>query len=124
MRAVKPRSLEEFVAQQPPRVRTLVKASRQAVLGAVPHATERFRAGWGIHGFNAPRYFAFIHVAEGEVRLGFEWGVAVEDDPDGLLSGDGTQVRYVVIDSVRRAKSGAVAAIIRQALDAALRTRR
>lgn len=95
---IRPSSIEELLAGCDVPQRRLVEAARQAILAAVPTATERFRPGWGLIGYNAPAYFAFIAVETERVRVGFEWGVALFD-PDRLLEGDGRQVRYVTVHS-------------------------
>ncbi len=102
----RPDSTEELLAGCDARTRRLVVAARKAIAAAVPEAVERFRPGWGLIGYNAPAYFAFIHAEPGRVRIGFEWGVALPD-PAGMLEGDGRQVRHVTLRSpadLRRAE--------------------
>jgi len=70
--------------------------------------------GWGLIGYNAPAYFAFIAPGRDDVRIGFEWGVMLSD-PDRLLEGRGSQVRYVTIRSVRVLQSRALAELLRSA---------
>lgn len=53
-------SIDEFLAACSPKTRRLVEAARKRIAKNVPHATERLRAGWGLIGYNAPSYFAFI----------------------------------------------------------------
>lgn len=80
----------------------------------VPHATERLRPGWGLVGYEAPRYFAFLYPAAGQVKLGFEWGVRLSDR-QGLLEGDGTQVRFVPLRTRASVRSRALRALIMEA---------
>ncbi len=110
----RPSTLEELLVGCAPRTRALVNAARDAIVAAVPSAIERFRPGWGLIGYNAPRYFAFIHAEPDHVRLGFEWGAALED-PAGLLTGDGRQVRYVGVTSRRDLQRLALVALVRRA---------
>ena len=77
-------------------------------------ATEKLRSGWGLIGYNAPTYFAFLVANERTVRLGFEWGVDLVDRL-GLLEGDGRQVRHVTIHAERDIKRAAVVELLREA---------
>lgn len=87
-----PKTLDELLARCSPPARVVLQATRKGIIQAVPSAVERFRSGWGLVGYNAPSYFAFIFADADVVRLGFEWGVALAD-PLQLLEGDGRQVR-------------------------------
>lgn len=107
-------SVEDLLARCTPSVRLLVQAARRRVLTVVPQATERLRAGWGLLGYDAPRYFAYVAPLKDHVRIGFERGVLL-DDPAGLLEGTGAQVRHVVIGSARALRSAALADLLRQA---------
>ncbi|MBI5070256.1 MAG: DUF1801 domain-containing protein [Deltaproteobacteria bacterium] len=109
-------SIEELLASCSPSVRRLVEASRRRVLALVPGATERLRAGWGILGYDAPRYFAYVAPQADHVRIGFERGVLLED-PTGLLEGRGSQVRHVCIRAPADLRSTALARLVRQAAD-------
>ena len=82
----------------------------------MPDATERLRPGWGLIGYNAPAYFAFIVPHEEDVRIGFEWGVALPD-PSGLLEGNAKQIRYVTIGSMEDLRSPALADLLAAAAD-------
>lgn len=100
MSAPRPTSIAELLAGCDPEVRRVAEATRKYIMRAVPQAIEKLRGGWGLIGYNAPAYFAFIDVSRGHVRIGFEWGVLLPD-PEHLLQGSGTQVRYVQIESAR-----------------------
>ncbi len=108
--------LASFLAQLPAKSRALTRATMRAVHAAVPDAQVALRPGWGLIGFDAPRYFAFVfpRPAHADVRLGFEWGVALTAAPE-LLEGDGRQVRHVTIRSAADAKRPGVTALIREA---------
>jgi len=107
-------SIQELLAACSPAVRRLVQASRRRVLAVVPGATERLRAGWGILGYDAPRYFAFVAPQADHVRIGFERGVLL-DDPEGLLEGTGTQVRHVRIRRASDLRRPGLERLLRQA---------
>ena len=53
-------SVDELLARHNPEVRRLAHDARKRIMSVVPHAAERLRAGWGLVGYNAPAYFAFI----------------------------------------------------------------
>jgi hypothetical protein len=109
-----PTTLEEMLARCSSETRRVLLCAREGVLTAVPNATERFRSGWGLIGYNAPTYFAFLVADERAVRLGFEWGTALAD-PLGLLEGDGRQVRYVTIHTEQDIQRAGVVALLREA---------
>ena len=111
-------TIEALLAPCPPRVRRLAEAARQRILAVVPDAVEKLRAGWGLIGYSAPGYFAFVLPMSDHVRIGFEWGVMLPDRA-GLLQGTGAQVRYVVITRQQDLRAPALALLIREA--AALR---
>ena len=108
------KTLEELLARCSPRVRSVLQATRQGVIKAVPYAVERFRSGWGLVGYNAPSYFAFIFADADTVRLGFEWGVALMD-PLELLEGDGRQVRYITLRSSADIARPEIVALLQEA---------
>jgi hypothetical protein len=107
-------SVDEFLSGCEPGLRRLAEASRKCISSAVPHATERVRVGWRLIGYNAPAYFAFITLDRDQVRIGFEWGVLLED-PSRLLAGTGSQVRYVPVHSAADLKSPALTELLRAA---------
>ncbi len=107
-------SVDDLMARCTPRVRRLVEAARRRVVAAVPGANERLRAGWGLIGYDAPAYFAYVAPMKDHVRIGFERG-AVLDDPGRLLEGTGRQVRHVVIRTAEELRARALAALLRQA---------
>lgn len=109
-------TIEDVLASCTPRTRRLVNATRERILSVVPEAAERLRGGWGLIGYNAPAYFAFVVPGPEDVRIGFEWGVMLAD-PGRLLEGSGRQVRYVSVPTIASLKAPALAALLRQAAD-------
>jgi hypothetical protein len=107
-------TIEELLAGCTPTVGRLVEASRKRILSVVPGSTEKLRRGWGLIGYNAPAYFAFIDAGRDAVRIGFEWGVLLTD-PGGLLEGSGSQVRYVRVTTTQSLRSPALAALLLEA---------
>ena len=106
-----PGSIDELLLVCGPEARGLAEAARKRIIEVVPDATERLRAGWGLIGYNAPAYFAFIVPADDHVRIGFEWGVALPD-PSDLLEGDQKQIRYVTIRSMADLRAAALADLL------------
>ena len=107
----RPRSIDELLVVCGPGARGLAEAARRRILEVVPDATERLRPGWGLIGYNAPAYFAFIVPDEERVRIGFEWGVALPD-PSGLLEGEAKQVRYVTVRTMKDLRRPALADLL------------
>ena len=77
----------------------LTRILRGVVRSAVSQSTEKINLGWGGLGYHHPEagYVAGIFPGEDSVKLGLEHGRDLPD-PQGLLEGDGSQVRYVTID--------------------------
>jgi hypothetical protein len=107
-------SIDELLSACEPGVRRLANAARKRISTVVPHATEKLRPGWGLIGYNAPAYFAFIAPARDHVRIGFEWGVMLAD-PQRILEGSGSQVRHVTIRTAGDLRAPALAELIRAA---------
>ncbi|MGN6106129.1 MAG: hypothetical protein ACTHU0_13560 [Kofleriaceae bacterium] len=105
--------ITDFVRALPPAQRALVEAARSRIRSVVPIAVEKLRPGWGLIGYNAPAYFAFIHPGP-VLRIGFEWGVSLPD-PDGLLEGNGRRVRHVPIRTAGDLRRAALADLLRTA---------
>ena len=117
-------SVEAFLGSYAPPVRRTASALREVVRAAVPDVEEGVRLGWRLIGYRVPihparsRYFCFIQPLAAQVHLGFEHGVLL-DDPFDLLSGDGKQVRAVVLQRVSACRRPEVAALVRQAAELA-----
>lgn len=119
MRPFRPDTVEELLAPCTPEVRSLAEAARKQIRAVVPEATEKLKPGWGLIGFHVPWYFAFIVPGRDDVRIGFEWGVLLAD-PERLLHGEGSQVRYVTLRTLRDLRAPALAALLQQAATLAL----
>lgn len=112
-----------FVAAVPASLRPVFVAARARIKMLVPHAVERVRPGWGLLGFSATKYFAFLAPCPQSIRLGFEHGVLL-DDSWGLLRDAGSQVRSVYLGSLEDVAHVGVAALILQAEDLSNRLHR
>jgi cytidylate kinase len=91
--------LSSLLAEHNPDVIDLTMTLRGVVRSALPMATEKIYPGWHGLGYDDPEagYIGGIFPGEESVRIGFENGTELPD-PSGLLTGDGSQVRYVVVE--------------------------
>ena len=117
-------SVDEFLADYPPSVRETTHAARRVVGEALPDAREAIIWGWRLIGYRVPVgkgsvYVGYIAPLVDEVRLGFEWGVYL-DDPDEVLAGDGTQVRYVPLATPDDVRAEILIPLLRDAAEVAL----
>ena len=108
---------EHILTGHTPEVRELCEALRRLLKDEVPEAIEVAYPSWHGIGYHHPQcgYFCAIFPMQEYVKLGFEFGVLLPDT-EGILTGDGKQVRYVIIQQQEdiRAKE------IRQLIQAAL----
>ena len=84
----------------------------------VPDATEAAYPGWHAIGYRHPvcGYFCGIFPQHEDVLLGFEFGVLLPD-PQKLLEGKGTQVRFARVATEKDIRPTALKQFIRAALD-------
>jgi hypothetical protein len=108
---------EHILTGHTPEIRELCEALRGLVRAEVPEASEVAYPSWHGIGYHHPQcgYFCAIFPMNDYVKLGFEFGVLLPD-PEGLLTGDGKQIRYVII----RRQTDIRAEIIREFIQAAL----
>lgn len=118
--------VESFLLDFPPNVVEIVHRLRAIVKRALPDATERVYPGWRLIGYRALHghgkrdvYVGFIAPLRDSVRLGFERGVRMHD-PNKLLRGDGTQVRYVEVLSLDDIDDSALIELVVEGKRAAL----
>lgn len=96
-----PEEIDAFLRERHPELRELALWVRDQVLAGDADLIERVYRGWDGIGFRHPEgYVCAIYPRddEGEVRLLFEHGVRLED-PHNLLTGGGTQSRFIPIRS-------------------------
>lgn len=110
--------LSSLLAEHSPEVVDLTEVLRGVVRSALPTATEKINAGWHGLGYHDPvaGYVAGIFPGDESVKLGFEHGVALPD-PEEMLEGDGTQVRYVVLDEWDPALRGPITDLLEAAAE-------
>ena len=89
---------DDLLLPHTPQIIDLANQLRHLIRTAVPEATEKAYPVWKGIGYVHPRakYFCAIFPQADCVKLGFEWGKLLPDT-DGMLEGDGKQLRCVVI---------------------------
>ena len=93
-----PPPIHRFLADRHPESVELALWLRDVVLEAEPDLAERVYAGWDGIGYRHPDagYVCGIFPRDDGVRLLFELGARL-DDRVGLLRGEGSQTRHVVV---------------------------
>ena len=107
----------DLLDHYPPPIRALTEDLRTLVKQTVPDAKESVRLGWQSLGYAAPKagYFFGLFPKHDCVLALFEWGVLLPD-PDHVLEGSGTQVRYITVRQVDAATEAALRTLIAAAL--------
>jgi hypothetical protein len=72
-------------------------------------------ASFGVGAKKMTEHYAYIHVHDAHVNLGFYHGANLPD-PDGLLEGAGKRLRHVKLKDLAIARSGAVRNLLRAAI--------
>jgi hypothetical protein len=108
---------EHILAGHTPEVREFCEALRSLVRAEAPDAFEVAYPSWHGIGYHHPEsgYFCAIFPMNDYVKLGFEFGVLLPD-PEGLLTGQGKQVRYVNIRQPEDIRAEAIRQLIQAAL--------
>ena len=110
--------LSSLLADHSPPVVDLTEVLRGVVRSALPMATENVNVGWHGLGYHDPDagYVGGIFPGDESVRLGFEHGVELPD-PEDLLEGDGSQIRYVVLEAWDPALRGPITDLLEAAAE-------
>jgi hypothetical protein len=103
-RTAAPKTPEAYLERFPRPIAAVGSRVREIVLDALPGVVERVYPGWMLIGYRVPvgaatRYCCYINLTDRLVELGFEHG-RVLSDPDGVLTGSGTQVRKIVFQQL------------------------
>jgi len=103
-----------YLADQPPKNKTIIKALRAFVNKTAPTLEETVKWGNGcwVKG-KAP--VVYVYSDKGFVQFGFFRGAAL-DDKKGLLEGKGQYVRNIKVRSAADIDRTAFAALVRQAM--------
>lgn len=102
-----------YLADQPPKNRTIIRALRAFVKRKAPKLQEFVKWGNGCW-VNGKAPVAYVYSDEDHVQFGFIRGSAL-DDPRGLLEGKGQYVRHVKVRTVEDIDERAFGALLRQA---------
>lgn len=107
----------DFLRELEPRTWELAAWARERVREADPDLTERLYRGWRGIGFHHPEggYVCAIYPRADWVVLLFEHGASLVD-PEGVLLGDGTQTRFLRIESFDEPTAALIDRYVQQAL--------
>ena len=91
-------TLSDILAEHSPNIRALTGTLQQIIKQTVPDAIEKTYPVWRGIGYRHPQagYVCGIFPQKDCVKVGFEHGVLL-DDPQEILSGEGKQVRYLIV---------------------------
>ncbi len=117
-------AVDDYLAPYPPEIRAAAGELRALIKTAVPGVIEALYPGWQLIGYRVPhgarsRYFCYIAPYNDHLRLGFEWGILMADE-QGLLEGDGSQVRQVTIGAAGEIQPELLTTAVREAAAVAL----
>src|SRR5262249_53940045 len=113
MKMKKYASFDDYLADQPPKHRTIIRALRKFVKRVEPELEEAVKWGNGcwVKG-KAP--VSYVYSAEDYVQFGFIRGSSLKD-PKGLLEGNGQYVRYIKVHKSSEIDERAFKALLLQA---------
>ena len=111
-------TVEELLAEHTPAIREAAERLRRIVAGTVPQATEKAHGFWHSINYRHPDagYFCGIFPRPDAVLLVFEFGVLLPD-PEGILEGDGKQVRQVRIERAKDIRVRPIRTLLREAVE-------
>jgi len=118
-----PKGLLPLLKAYPPEIRKVALAARQAVLNILAPCHENILQVYTValgYGPNSRMRDQICHVTvhSKHVNLGFNFG-AFLPDPEGILQGEGSQIRHIKLYSVDDVGRPAIGAYLRAALDMA-----
>lgn len=110
-------SFSDILAPHSERVRALAERLRSVIAAAMPEASEKANPGWHAITYRHPKagYVCGLFPLDDCVQLVFEFGVLLPD-PEGILTGNGRQVRSVMVRTMRDVRVRALRALIAEAL--------
>ena len=111
-------AVEELLREHTDAVVATAQRLRAVVLDAHPQLVERARTGWHSINYRDPAagFVCAIFPGADRVQLVFERG-ALLPDPEGLLTGTGTQVRMLVVRSAEDVDADVVTRFLDLAVD-------
>ncbi len=108
------RTVDEYVAGFPDWRGNVLERLRELVREAAPDAVEAVKWGQPVWSSNGPAIHAKAFA--NQVNLGF-WRGADLDDPDGLLTGDGTRMKHLRLRNGDIPPDEAIRSFVRQAIE-------
>lgn len=102
-----------YLADQPPKNQTIIRALRKFVKRVAPRLAESVKWGNGCW-LNGAAPVAYVYSAADYVQFGFFRGSSL-DDPRGLLEGTGQYVRHIKVRKPKDIDEAAFRALLRQA---------
>jgi len=102
-----------YLADQPPKNKTIIKALRAFVKRTAPKLEESVKWGNGCW-LDSKAPVSYVYSAPDHVQLGFFRGASL-DDPRGLLEGKAQYVRHIKVRTVDDIDEKSFAALLRQA---------
>jgi hypothetical protein len=111
-------AIEKLLSAYSPEIQTLALRVREIILTQAPTAAEKANPGWRSINFSHPEvgYFCGLFLSEEGVDLAFEFGVLLPD-PDGLLTSEAAQVRYLRVRTMADAPAQQVGELIEAAIN-------
>ena len=103
-----------YLADQPPKNRTIIRALRKLVGKVAPGLEESVKWGNGCW-LQGKVPVSYVYSDEGYVQFGFIRGSSLSD-PRGLLHGNGQYVRHIKVRSTKDIDEKAFGALLRQAI--------
>jgi hypothetical protein len=106
-------SFDDYLNDQPPRNRTIIRALRRFVKRVEPGLDESVKWGNGCW-VKGKVPISYVYSAPDHVQFGFVRGSALKD-PQGLLEGNGQYVRHVKVRKTSDIDEAVFTALLRQA---------
>ncbi len=113
MKMKKYASFDDYLADQPPKNRTIIRALRKFVKREAPELEESVKWGNGCW-VKGKAFVAYVYSATDHVQFGFVRGSSLKD-PKKLLEGNGQYVRHVKVRKTSDIDEGIFKAFLRQA---------
>lgn len=114
MKMKKYASFDEYLDDQPPKNRTIIRALRRFVKRAEPSLAESVKWGNGCW-LKGKAPVSYVYSAPDHVQFGFVRGSSLKD-PKGILEGNGQYVRHVKVRKTSEIDEPVFAALLRQAV--------
>ena len=113
MKIKKYASFDDYLDDQPPKHRTIIRALRKFVKRPEPELEESVKWGNGCW-VKGKAFISYVYSAPDHVQFGFVRGSSLKD-PKGLLEGNGQYVRHVKVRKSADIDEKVFKAFLRQA---------